>query len=77
MGWETFYDMWDVVTTCYLTRPDLFEPPTRMSLAIDTEFDEHQGCLREDEAGREADVIFNFSDDGSAFYAYVLEQFKR
>lgn len=77
VGWETFYDMWDVVTTCYLTRPDLFQPPTRMQLSIGTEFNESQGCLKEDEAGRAVDVIFNFSDDGSAFYSYVLEQFKR
>jgi purine nucleosidase len=77
VGWETFYDMWDVVTTCYLTRPDLFQPATRMALGIDTEFNDHQGCISKRKKGRGSDVIFNFSDDGSAFYAYVLEQFKR
>jgi purine nucleosidase len=77
VGWETFYDMWDVVTTCYLTRPDLFKAPTRMTLGIDTEFDDHQGCISKQTKGRKADVIFNFSDDGSAFYDYVLGQFKR
>jgi purine nucleosidase len=77
VGWETFYDMWDVVTTCYLTRPDLFKAPTRMSLGIDTEFDDHQGCISKKKKGRAADVVFNFSDDGSAFYEYVLGQFKR
>ncbi|MBD0371957.1 MAG: nucleoside hydrolase [Pyrinomonadaceae bacterium] len=77
VSWETFYDMWDVVTTCYLTRPDLFKPPTRMSLTIDTEFDDHQGCISKARKGRQSDVIFNFSDDGTGFYDYVLEQFKR
>jgi purine nucleosidase len=77
VGSEIFYDMWDVVTTCYLTRPDLFTAPTRMSLGIDTEFDEHQGCISKKKKGRAADIIFDFSDDGSAFYSYVLEQFKR
>lgn len=77
VGGEVFYDMWDVVTTCYLTRPDLFEPPTRMALSIETEFNDQQGCLSEKKGGRDCDVVFNFSDDGSAFYDYVLEQFKR
>jgi purine nucleosidase len=77
VGWEVFYDMWDVVTTCYLTRPDLFKPPTRMKLAIETEFDDSQGCITQQKNGRAADVIFNFSDDGSKFYSYVLEQFNR
>lgn len=77
VGGETFYDLWDVVTTCYLTRPDLFQTPTGMALAIETEFDDHQGCLSEQSNGRACDVVFNFSDDGSAFYSYVLEQFKR
>lgn len=77
VGSEVFYDMWDVVTTCYLTRPDIFKKPTRMQLAIGTEFDEHQGCLSTKKKGRAADVVFNFSDDGSAFYSYVLEQFNQ
>ncbi|HEX8748479.1 MAG TPA: nucleoside hydrolase [Pyrinomonadaceae bacterium] len=77
VGSEVFYDMWDVVTTCYLTRPDLFKPPTRMSLAIETEFNERQGCLSAKKKGRNTSVVFNFSDDGSAFYSYVLEQFNR
>ncbi|HKS27502.1 MAG TPA: nucleoside hydrolase [Pyrinomonadaceae bacterium] len=77
VGSEVFYDMWDVVTTCYLTRPDLFKKPTRMQLAIDTAFDDEQGCIKGKKKGRESSVVFNFSDDGSAFYSYVLEQFNR
>ncbi|HEX8175835.1 MAG TPA: nucleoside hydrolase [Pyrinomonadaceae bacterium] len=77
VGSEVFYDMWDVVTTCYLTRPDFFKRPTRMSLAIETEFDERQGCLSAVKKGRNTSVVFNFSDDGSAFYSYVLEQFNQ
>lgn len=77
VSWEVFYDMWDVVTTCYLTRPDLFKPPTRMTLGIDTEFDDTQGCISKKKNGRAVNVIFDFADDGSAFYSYVLSQFKR
>jgi purine nucleosidase len=77
VGSEIFYDMWDVVTTCYLTQPQLFKKPTRMTLGIDTEFDDTQGCLSKRKKGRACDVVFNFSDDGTSFYDYVLKQFNQ
>ena len=73
---EAFYDMWDVVTTCYLTRPQFFDPPAKMKLAVVTE-GFYQGTFYEDhEKGRSVDVILNLKD-ADGFYSYVLEQFKR
>ena len=72
---ETFYDMWDVVTTCYIPRPDLFEKPSQMELSIVTQgFD--QGTLRRQNGGRSAEVVLNLADK-EGFYDYVLAQFRR
>ncbi len=72
---ESFYDMWDVLTTTYLARPDLFAPPTPMNLTIETEGD-NQGSLRQQVGGREAAVVLEVANlDG--FYEYVLGQFRR
>jgi purine nucleosidase len=74
---EAFYDMWDVVTTCWLTRADLFQPPSTLRLTIDTALGGPMGTLRVAPAGREVSVVFNFADDGTGFYDYVLQQFNR
>ncbi len=73
---ESFYDMWDVVTTSYIPHPEFFAKPSPMKLSIVTE-DYWQGTLFEDDsAGRDVSVVFDLIDpDG--FYSYVLEQFKR
>ena len=36
VSYETFYAMWDVVTTCWLTHPDFFDPPTTSLCQIQT-----------------------------------------
>ncbi|MFQ6026032.1 MAG: nucleoside hydrolase [Dehalococcoidia bacterium] len=72
---EPFYDMWDVVTTCYIPRPDLFETPSPMELMIETQ-GFYQGTLRQQAGGRLADVVLNLADP-KGFYQYVLTQFKR
>ena len=77
VGSEVFYDMWDVVTTCYLTRKDLFKPAKTMRLGIDTALDDTQGCIKVKRGGRPVNVVFDFADDGSNFYSYVLAQFKQ
>jgi inosine-uridine nucleoside N-ribohydrolase len=75
---ESFYDMWDVVTTCWLANPKFFEPPTTMHLAIDATLDNTQGCIKPKHGGREVKVVLNFSKDGQqAFYDYVAKQFDR
>lgn len=77
VGSEVFYDMWDVVTTCYLTRKDLFKPAKTVRLSIDTTLDDTQGCIKVQRGGRAVNVVFDFADDGSNFYSYVLDQFKQ
>ncbi len=73
---EAFYDMWDVVTTCFIPHPEFFSPPRDMKLSIRTD-DYWQGTLYQDgEDGREVAVILNL-DKPDAFYEYVLSQFKR
>jgi len=77
---ETFYDMWDVVTTCWLASPQFFAPPRTLSLAVDAELDGSQGCIHPvTEGGREVTVVLNFAPDGGqqAFYDFVAAQFKR
>ncbi|HXH90771.1 MAG TPA: nucleoside hydrolase [Thermoanaerobaculia bacterium] len=76
--YETFYDMWDVVTTCWLTSPKFFEPPKTMHLTIDTALNNTQACIKQAPGGREVQVVLNFSKDGQqAFYDYVAKQFNR
>jgi purine nucleosidase len=72
---ESFYDMWDVVTTCYLTRPEFFDPPSAMKLSVVTE-GFYQGTLHQTDGGRKVDVILNLKDS-DGFYDYVLKQFNR
>lgn len=72
---EAFYDMWDVVTTCYIPHPEFFVTPSKLKLSIVTE-DYWQGSLYEDNQGREIDVVLDLAD-ANGFYGYVLEQFRR
>lgn len=72
---EAFYDMWDVVTTCFIPHPEFFAPPSKLNLSIVTE-DYWQGSLYEDANGREIDVVLELTD-ANGFYGYVLEQFRR
>jgi len=78
VSYETFYDMWDVVTTCWLADRGFFEPPVTMKLEVDTTLDGAQGCIHESPRGREVQVVLNFSANGQqAFYDYVAKQFDR
>lgn len=78
VSYETFYDMWDVVTTCWLTHPDFFQPPTTMNLAIDARLDGTQGCIKPAAGGREVGVVLDFAEGGrEGFYEYVAGQFNR
>jgi purine nucleosidase len=72
---ESFYDMWDVVTACYVSRPDLFVKPTAMKIEIVTAFP-NQGALIQSPQGRDVEVVFELADK-TGFYDYVLEQFRR
>lgn len=72
---ESFYDMWDVVTTCYIPHPEFFKEPESTRLAIVTDGDQ-QGMLHRSDDGREAQVVLDLANP-DAFYDYVLEQLAR
>jgi purine nucleosidase len=73
---EAFYDMWDVVTTCFIPHPEFFAPPRKMKLSVVTE-DYWQGTLFEDPSGgKEVNVLLDLVQPDT-FYRYVLEQFRR
>jgi purine nucleosidase len=76
VGGQSYYDMWDVVTTSYLAHPELFSDPVTMNLKIITE-GFMQGSIRKvDSGGRHVSVILNLKDP-KGFYDYILNQFKR
>lgn len=78
VSYETFYDMWDVVTTCWLADQSFFEPPVTMNLVIDATLDQTQGCITQSPSGRAVQVVMNFSANGQqAFYDYVAKQFNQ
>lgn len=79
VSWETFYDMWDVVTTTYLAKPGIFEPPTPMKLECVTEGFLQGTIWEKPGVVREIDVIKSLKNPKHPreFYDYVLEQFKR
>lgn len=72
---ESFYDMWDVVTTCYIPHPEFFGPPQTMSLSMVTE-GFAQGTLKQTAYGRTVQVLLELTH-AKEFYAYVLKQFAR
>lgn len=72
---EPFYDMWDMVTTCYISRPDLFDPPQKMTIEIVASGDK-EGAMIPNPTMREVDVIMKIADT-DAYYQYVLQQFAR
>ncbi len=78
---EAFYDMWDVLTTCYIPHPEFFDPPETHYLEITLE-GPNQGAitpiphLTPDSPGREVQVVFNIADS-AGFYSYVEEMFRR
>ena len=72
---ESFYDMWDVVTTCFIPHPEFFKPADTMSLSIVTE-GFMQGTLTQAEGGRAVQVLLDLAQPDK-FYGYVLDQFKR
>ena len=72
---ESFYDMWDVVTTTYIAHPEFFGEPEETRLTVVTEGDQ-QGMIRRSRDGRAARVVLDLAD-ADGFYDYVLQQFAR
>jgi purine nucleosidase len=72
---EPFYEMWNSVTTVYVTHPEFFEKPVPMNLVIETE-GLHQGTINQSDEGRQVEVVLNINQK-EAFYEYVLGQLRR
>ncbi|MEO7735848.1 MAG: nucleoside hydrolase [Kofleriaceae bacterium] len=73
---ETFYDMWDVAATVWLTRPALYAAPRPAKLAVVTEDQGMLGALIPRANGRSVDVVLDFNDL-PGFYSYVAQQLAR
>ncbi len=69
---EPDYDMWNVVTSCYIPHPEFFDEPATMNLDVVTE-DYEQGSLVRKSSGREVAVVLNLKEPDQ-YYDYVLKQ---
>lgn len=67
------YFFWDVLTTAYVGRPDLFEHKPRATAVVTD--GPSQGRIRLDGGGREVDVLT--AVDLDEFYRYLLGQWAR
>jgi len=67
------YFFWDVLTTAYLGRPDLFEHKPRATAVVTD--GPSQGRIMLDAGGREVDILADVDLD--EFYRYILEQWGR
>jgi purine nucleosidase len=72
---EPFYEMWNSVTTVYVSHPEFFGEPVPMNLAIETE-GFNQGTISQNENGRPVKTILDI-DKKDVFYEYVLKQLRR
>ena len=63
------------LTAVYAGRPDIFDDPVPMRLAVATE-GYMQGAITRSTDGRRAEVFLNIRDK-AAFYEYVLRQLRR
>ncbi|KMW58569.1 Inosine-uridine preferring nucleoside hydrolase [Candidatus Rhodobacter oscarellae] len=72
---EPFYEMWDVVTTCYLAHPEFFDPAQPTQMRVETMGDK-EGAMVPDADARAVDVVFTLAQQ-QAFYDYVLQQIAR
>lgn len=70
---QSSYEMWDVLTTTYIARPDIFTRSSTLHLSVVTD-GKFQGALRKKPDGRKVKVMFEF--DKNEYYTYVLQQFK-
>jgi len=72
---EPYFEMWNTLTTVYVSRPDIFAEAVPMKLSIVREGFE-QGSMIRDENGRTANVVLDVADK-EAFYEYVLAQLRK
>jgi purine nucleosidase len=67
------YFFWDVLTTAYLGRPDIFEHKPRATAVVPE--GPSQGRIMIEAGGREVEVLVDVDLD--EFYPYILEQWAR
>lgn len=72
---EPFYEMWDVVTTCFLTHPEFFEPPQKMRLSVGTS-GAQEGAMLPTANAPCVQVVMDIADLAS-LHLYVLTQLSR
>jgi purine nucleosidase len=68
---QPFYCLWDVTATVYLARPDLYQAPEALRIAVDTT-ENKTGAILPDPSGREVDVVLAFNNL-PGFYEYVTK----
>jgi purine nucleosidase len=70
------YDMWNVCTTVFLARPDLYAPPQTMQLEI-VQWGFEQGWMRQSTAAKNSQNVYLGFSDRNGFYDYVASQLAR
>ena len=73
---EPFYDMWDVCTTVFLARPDLYAAPQKMRLGV-VQWGFEQGWLRQTDGGKNTQHVYLGFSNLDGFYDYVATQLAR
>ena len=73
---EPFYDMWDVCTTVFLARPDLYAPPQKMKLEV-VQWGFEQGWLRQSSGAKNTQNVYLSFSNLDGFYDYVASQLAR
>jgi purine nucleosidase len=71
-----FYDMWNVCTTVFLARPDLYAPPQTMQLEI-VQWGFEQGWMQQSTAAENSQNVYLGFSDVNGFYDYVASQLAR
>jgi purine nucleosidase len=70
------YDMWNVCTTVFLARPDLYLPPRKMGLEV-VQWGFEQGWMRPSTAAKNSQNVYLGFGDLKGFYDYVASQLAR
>jgi len=73
---EPVYDMWNVCTTVFLARPDLYARPQEMQLGV-VQWGFEQGWLRQTASARNTQNVYLSFRDLGGFYDYVATQLAR
>ncbi len=73
---EPFYDMWNVCTTVFLARPDVYAAPQKMPLEV-VQWGFEQGWLRQANGAPHTQNVYLSFSNLNGFYDYVASQLAR